>query len=114
MFQRSYSLLDPDRRGSSIQVVNLLANGIYPDLDSNLPGEQFAEITICAIGTDVLSTLPENKYGTMSGTSMAAPFVTSVALLLKAFPKLSREEIPSLHFGYSNSDCSRLTTMFLS
>lgn len=96
MFHRSYSLLDPDRREHSIQVVSLLPNGIYPDADSNLPGEQFAELTICAIGTDVLSTLPGNKYGTMSGTSMAAPFVTSVALQIEgAFSKLTPDEIRS-------------------
>jgi serine protease len=35
-----------------------------------------------APGVQVLSTLPGNAYGTMSGTSMAAPFVTGVLSLV--------------------------------
>lgn len=45
-------------------------------------------IDICAPGGDanrktyVLSTLPDNKYGNMQGSSMAAPHVTGVAALI--------------------------------
>lgn len=52
---------------------------------------------IAAPGTGILSTYKGNTYKSMSGTSMAAPFVTSAAALLKAFqPDLKPEEIYDL------------------
>jgi subtilisin family serine protease len=41
-------------------------------------------VRITAPGNSILSTLPGNKYGLLSGTSMAAPVVSSAAALLKA------------------------------
>ncbi|NJD04665.1 MAG: hypothetical protein FIA99_19170 [Ruminiclostridium sp.] len=42
-------------------------------------------VDIAAPGVDVLSTAPQNQYGYQSGTSVAAPFVTGVAALIKAY-----------------------------
>ena len=51
-------------------------------------------INIFAPGVDIYSTLPNNKYDTRSGTSMAAPVVSGVAaLLLSYFPELTPEQI---------------------
>lgn len=54
----------------------------------------FATVDIAAPGQSILSTLPGNNSGFMDGTSMAAPFVTGAAALLKsAFPLASAQEI---------------------
>jgi len=41
-----------------------------------------AQISVTALGVGVLSTLPENSFGSCSGTSMAAPVVTGAAASL--------------------------------
>jgi subtilase family protein len=45
------------------------------------------EIWLMAPGVDVRSTYPEDRYARMSGTSVAAPFVTAgIALLWSILP----------------------------
>jgi RHS repeat-associated protein len=51
-------------------------------------------IDVAAPGSDILSTTPGDSYGMMSGTSMAAPFVTGTAALIKSYDAgLSVDEI---------------------
>ncbi|MGB3635745.1 MAG: S8 family serine peptidase, partial [Rubrobacteraceae bacterium] len=49
-------------------------------------------VDIAAPGVGVVSTLPGNKYGSLSGTSMAAPYVSALAGLL-AGKDLSRSQV---------------------
>jgi thermitase len=53
-------------------------------------------ISVCAPGVNILSTI-NNGYGYMSGTSMAAPFVSGLASLLKGYNKnLSNDDIKNI------------------
>ena len=54
-------------------------------------------VDLSAPGVSILSTLPDNSYGYMSGTSMAAPHVTGVAaLILSVNPNLSAATVKDL------------------
>ncbi len=88
-------ILDSDQqREHAIFVVNLLPNGVYPCSSSNLPGKTVAEMTLSAIGTDILSTIPGNLEEKGTGSSFAAPFVTAAAALIEGeFPKLTTIQI---------------------
>jgi len=62
------------------------------------------ELDIVAPGTDIMSTLPDNKYGRLSGTSMAAPFVTGVlANYKKEHPTYSNKEIVGMLYESAKS-----------
>jgi hypothetical protein len=51
-------------------------------------------VDIAAPGKDILSTIPNNSYGSKSGTSMATPHVSGVAgLVASLYPESSNEEI---------------------
>ena len=43
-----------------------------------------AEYELYAPGENIMSTLPDNKYGLLSGTSMAAPVVSAFAAILRS------------------------------
>ncbi|NNJ29630.1 S8 family peptidase [Lacrimispora defluvii] len=64
-----------------ISVANILFDGRLSK-DSNYGA---ASVDIAAPGTYILSTIPDNSYGYMSGTSMAAPMVTGVAAMLYSY-----------------------------
>jgi subtilisin family serine protease len=53
-------------------------------------------VDVTAPGNNILSTLPGNDYGRLSGTSMAAPMVTgAAALMLSANRKLTAAQLKS-------------------
>lgn len=57
------------------------------------------EYCLTAPGTNMVSPIPDNDYGSASGTSFAAPLVSGAAAVLKgAFPYLTGAEITKILF----------------
>ena len=56
-------------------------------------------VAVAAPGFDILSTLPNNQFGFLSGTSMAAPFVSAAAAIIFSLdPSFTPEKVKSRLF----------------
>ncbi len=76
-----------------ISVTAIDVNGVI--LPSSNWGVQ--KVHVAAPGNQILSTLPNNSYGFMTGTSQATAFVTGIAaLLMSENPKLTVAKVKSL------------------
>ena len=77
-------------------VLTIGASSLY--YNENLPAS-FSNygklnVDIFAPGVNIFSTIPENKYEPLSGTSMAAPTTAGVAALVRSYyPNLSAKEV---------------------
>jgi len=90
----------------SYNMDNVICVGSTTDMGQRNPTSNYGPFVISAPGTDILSTLPNNQYGLLSGTSMATPHVTGIAALIaSANPSLSWYEIRNLIYaGGGNLD----------
>ena len=64
-------------------------------------GSNYGErIDVVAPGTDIYSTLPKNKYGNKTGTSMATPHVSGIATMcFSVNPSLSGTQVKNIIVG---------------
>ncbi len=97
--------------GSMIIAGALQPNGVGIARFSNTPGTGgcagprsarycFKDVFLVAPGSNILSTIPGGAYGTASGTSMAAPYISGVAALVySAAPYLTPQEVAAVLFS---------------
>lgn len=88
--------LDPSKRNDATIRVSAVNHRLRKSGFSNYgvfgPEEYYS--TVSAPGEDIYNALPGDKYGFMSGTSMAAPIVTGAVALMKSLDRtLTTEEI---------------------
>lgn len=100
-FQSSPDLLSSHATDYGIAVGSLDSSGAMSSF-SNRAGLDESVHYVVAPGGDVYSTIPNDDYGNMSGTSMAAPHVAGVvALMLGANPNLTHAEVREILIGSS-------------
>jgi len=88
---------DADRGGNEVITVGAInREGFVPSWSGRGPdegGNEHNEPDVVAPGVGIVSTLPNNLVGVMSGTSMAAPHVAGIiALMLSKNPSLTNRE----------------------
>ena len=65
-----------------------------PDLVAPFSNYGKNEVDLFAPGVRIYSTIPDNKYAPLQGTSMASPVVAGVAALIRSnFPSLTAEQV---------------------
>ncbi|MCK4577095.1 PD40 domain-containing protein, partial [candidate division WOR-3 bacterium] len=91
--------LDNDKKAhypSGYDVPNVVAVAASDNRDNLANFSHYGKksVDLAAPGKNIYSTLPGNKYGYMSGTSMATPFVSgSVAHFWSLFPGLNNAQV---------------------
>ena len=87
------------RWSASFDCKNIIAVGGSDSSDVKCSSSNYGATTVdlFAPGTGIYTTTTDNGYTTTSGTSLAAPFVTGVAALIKSIrPNLTATEIKAL------------------
>ncbi len=90
---------------ASYNVPHVISVAATTDLDSLATFSNFGKssVGLGSPGVFILSTIPNGKYGSSSGTSMAAPFVSGVAALMMAEnEQLSGYHVKEIVFNHSD------------
>ncbi|MCB9091003.1 MAG: S8 family serine peptidase [Halobacteriovoraceae bacterium] len=75
---------------------NVIVVGAHNSIEDKWPRSNYGKksVHLMAPGVDIFSTIPNNQYASYTGSSMAAPFVSGIAALLKwTEPHLTPVEI---------------------
>lgn len=86
-------------KGSASNMMTIGALSWKPDsmIAANFTNYGKKSIDLFAPGVDIYSTLPENEYRDLSGTSMATPVAAGVAAVLKSYyPALTPEQMKKI------------------
>ena len=76
---------------ASYPLSNILALTAYNKQSVPLPSSNWGEKTKAGPGYSMLSTLPDNRYGRMTGTSQATPLASGAAVLIMDHYKLHEQ-----------------------
>ncbi len=70
------------------------------DLPANFTNYGQEQVDVFAPGVDIYSTMPENTYKKMSGTSMASPVTAGVAAVVRSYyPELTAQQVKEVIEG---------------
>ncbi len=77
--------------------VGALAPSLGEDAPATFSNYSATYVDVFAPGVDIYSTIPDDKYASFQGTSMAAPAVAGVAALIRSqYPKLTAKQVKEI------------------
>jgi len=97
VFPTPYSDLFKDTAQNMITVAASSDSSIKGNLQTDFSNFGNKIVDVIAPGDKIYSTLPNNSYGFLSGTSMASPIVSHIAALIRSYyPNLNAIEVKKI------------------
>jgi subtilisin family serine protease len=97
VYPNPYSDIFQDTANNMITVAASSDSSIKGTLLTDFSNFGNKVVDIISPGDKIYSTLPNNNYGYLSGTSMASPIVSHIAALIRAYyPQLSAIEVKKI------------------